>query len=91
MQRADLLIVINNLTQLEYEQEQERRRMQGEIAQIQLRINAQQSILCRTREKLAEYLRKYAILCNQENAVETPVEPVCVASATSEPNEQKEA
>ena len=43
-----------------------------------------EAILCNLRNKMT-------ILCNQENAVETPVEPVCVASATSEPNGEMEA
>ena len=34
---------------------------------------------------------KIAILCNQENAVETPVEPVSLAEATTEPNGEMEA
>lgn len=51
----------------------------------------QEGILCKTNEKLKILYDKKAILCNQENAVETPVEPVCLADATSVPNEQKEA
>tara|TARA_Y100000004_G_C8921116_1_gene415469 strand:+ start:1187 stop:1561 length:375 start_codon:yes stop_codon:yes gene_type:complete len=60
-------------------------------ARFEADLERQEGILCKINEKLEILKDKKAILCNQENAVKTPVEPVCLADATSEPNEQKEA
>lgn len=48
-------------------------------------------ILCKDEIGFQDLKNEIAILCNQENAVETPVEPASLAEATTEPNDEKEA